>query len=109
MVSEHEPRTEAGIGALVPWADRLWAIGYVAHIEGAGLGLHEIAERLDMRRHPASVTGTFANGMIHDPYQTSEVGDGQYVHHEFTAGFSAHWVRIKVDQAATVTAQFLYS
>ena len=39
VVSEHEPRSEAGIGALVPWADRLWFVGYVAHIAGAGLGL----------------------------------------------------------------------
>ncbi|MHC4751528.1 MAG: hypothetical protein ACYTFW_16860 [Planctomycetota bacterium] len=30
--------SEAGIGALIPWADRLWAIGYVSHIKGEGLG-----------------------------------------------------------------------
>ena len=42
VVSEHEPRSEAGIGALVPWADRLWFVGYVAHIAGAGLGLYEV-------------------------------------------------------------------
>ncbi|HQN01060.1 MAG TPA: hypothetical protein PLL36_08295, partial [Candidatus Hydrogenedentes bacterium] len=34
--------SETGIGALIPWADRLWAIGYVAHIKGAGIGLYEI-------------------------------------------------------------------
>lgn len=33
MTANHMPRTEAGIGALMPWADRLWAITYVAHLE----------------------------------------------------------------------------
>ena len=32
-------RSETGIGALIPWADRRWAIGYVAHISGQGIGL----------------------------------------------------------------------
>ncbi len=57
--------SEAGIGALIPWADRLWAIGYVAHIRGSGLGLYEIREDLSWRLHPASVTGTFANRFVH--------------------------------------------
>src|SRR5512139_3903070 len=53
--------SEAGIGALIPWAEKLWAVGYVAHIRGQGLGLYEIDENMTMRRHPASVTGTYAN------------------------------------------------
>jgi len=57
--------SEAGIGALVPWAEKLWAIGYVSHIKGEGLGLYEISDDMTMRRHPASVTGTFANRMVH--------------------------------------------
>lgn len=57
--------SEAGIGALIPWAEKLWAIGYVSHIRGKGLGLYEISEDMTMRRHPASVTGTFANRMVH--------------------------------------------
>ncbi len=57
--------SEAGIGALIPWADKLWAVGYVAHIRGEGLGLYEISEDMTMRRHPASVTGTFTNRMAH--------------------------------------------
>ncbi|MHC4701895.1 MAG: hypothetical protein ACYTFQ_15115, partial [Planctomycetota bacterium] len=59
--------SEAGIGALIPWAEKLWAVGYVAHIRGEGLGLYEISENMTMRRHPASVTGTFANRMVHWP------------------------------------------
>ena len=66
--------SEAGIGALVPWAERLWAVGYVAHIRGQGLGLYEIDEDMTMRRHPASVTGTFTNRMVHWPSGQAFIG-----------------------------------
>ena len=42
-------------------------------------------------------------------YAELKVPDGGYVHHEFPAGFSAHWVRLKVSDATTMTAQFVYS
>ena len=74
ILSEHDPRSEAGIGALVPWADRLWFVGYVAHIAGAGLGLYEVDVSLNMRRNPASVTGTFANRLIHNPSNQAIIG-----------------------------------
>ena len=67
-------RTEAGIGALIPWADKLWAVGYVSHIEGRGLGLYEIGQDMSMRRHPASVTGTFANRLPHWPSDQAFIG-----------------------------------
>jgi len=67
-------RTEAGIGALIPWADKLWAVGYVSHIEGRGLGLYEIDEDMSMRRHRASVTGTFANRLPHWPSDQAFIG-----------------------------------
>jgi len=57
--------SETGIGALIPWADRLWAVGYVAHIRGEGIGLYEIREDFSWRLHPESVTGTFANRLVH--------------------------------------------
>jgi len=66
--------SEAGIGALIPWAQKLWAVGYVAHISGQGLGLYEISEDMTMRRHPASVTGTFANRMVHWPSGQAFIG-----------------------------------
>jgi hypothetical protein len=66
--------SEAGIGALIPWADKLWAVGYVAHIRGQGLGLYEISEDMTMRKHPASVTGTFANRMVHWPSKQAFIG-----------------------------------
>ena len=57
--------SETGIGALIPWANKLWAVGYVAHIKGSGIGLYEISPDLSVRLHPESVTGTFANRLVH--------------------------------------------
>jgi hypothetical protein len=31
-------RSETGIGALMPWADKLWLVTYVAHKKGSGDG-----------------------------------------------------------------------
>jgi hypothetical protein len=67
-------RSETGIGALIPWADRLWAVGYVAHIQGSGIGLYEIRDDMAFRLHPESVTGTFANRMIHWETQQAVIG-----------------------------------
>ncbi|MBN1124980.1 MAG: hypothetical protein JXA82_08230 [Sedimentisphaerales bacterium] len=66
--------SEAGIGALIPWANKLWMIGYVAHIRGEGLGLYEISEDMTMKKHPASVTGTFTNRMVHWPSKQVFIG-----------------------------------
>jgi hypothetical protein len=57
--------SETGIGAMIPWADRLWIVGYVAHIQGSGIGLYELREDMTFTRHPESVTGTFANRLVH--------------------------------------------
>lgn len=67
-------RSESGIGALLPWADKLWMIGYVAHIQGSGLGLYEISDNMTMKRHPQSVTGTYANRVIHNPSEQAIIG-----------------------------------
>ena len=69
-----EGRSESGIGALLPWADRLWMIGYVAHIHGSRIGLYEIDENLQMRKHPESVTGTFANRYSHRNLDVAVIG-----------------------------------
>ncbi len=69
--------SETGIGALIPWADKLWAIGYVAHIKGQGIGLYEISDDMTMRLCPESVTGTFANRMVH--WETGQVVIGPHV------------------------------
>ena len=67
VVADHTPRTETGIGALMPWADRLWMITYVASKAGSGggTGLFEIDADLNLRKRPESVVGTYANRMIH--------------------------------------------
>lgn len=96
--------SEAGIGALAPWADKLWAVGYVAHVRGEGLGLYEISEDMTMKKHPASVTGTwreYAKMAVRPP--------SRYAHHEFPDGFSAHWVRITAVEECTATAYFFYN
>lgn len=69
-----EKITEAGIGALIPWADRLWGVCYVAHIRGSGTGLLEIDGNLKARKHPASVVGTYANRMLHRPSGQAIIG-----------------------------------
>jgi hypothetical protein len=67
-------RSESGIGALIPWADRLWMVGYVAHIRGSRIGLYEIDEDMNMQRHPKSITGTFANRIIHNASEQAIIG-----------------------------------
>lgn len=44
-------RSEAGVGALMPWADKLYMISYlsVPHF-GSGTGLYEIDENLEMTK-----------------------------------------------------------
>jgi len=64
-IAEYDSPTEAGIGALLPWANRLWFVSYVAHIKGQGTGLYWIDEKMQMHKHPASVVGTFTNRYIH--------------------------------------------
>jgi hypothetical protein len=67
LVAGHSPRTEAGIGAMVPWADRLWVVTYVARMKktGSGTGLYEIDENMNLKKRPESVVGTYANRLIH--------------------------------------------
>ena len=65
--AHHPARSETGIGALMPWADRLWFITYVAHKVGSGdhTGLFFVDDDMNLTKHPASVVGTYANRMIH--------------------------------------------
>ena len=66
VVAEHKPRSETGIGTLMPWADRLWFITYPANPRyGRGHGLFSIDTDLNIAKHPASVVGTYANRIIH--------------------------------------------
>ncbi len=57
---------ECGTGAIVPWADRLWAITYAPHFpKGSSDKLYEITPDLKQIIRPESIGGTPANRMIH--------------------------------------------
>jgi hypothetical protein len=65
--ADHAPRSETGIGALMPWAGRLWMITYVAHKAGTGggTGLFWIDDDLQLHKHAQSTVGTYANRLVH--------------------------------------------
>ncbi|MEZ4612861.1 MAG: hypothetical protein R2838_21895 [Caldilineaceae bacterium] len=63
------PRSECGIGGLFAWAGKLWAMTYVSHKTGSGVGtgLYVIDETLSMTKHPESRVGTYTNRYVHFP------------------------------------------
>jgi len=68
---------ECGVGAVVPWADRLWVITYAPHRPtGSDDKLYEITPDLDMIIRPESVGGTPANRFIHKA--TNQLNIGPY-------------------------------
>jgi len=44
-----------------------------------------------------------------EKYETIALGAGQYRHHVFPTGFSAHWVRLTADASVALTAEFIYT
>ena len=72
------PRTESGVGALMPWADALWAVTYNSHMAptGTGLGLYRIDEDLNIQLVHRS-NGTHANRYVHT--QSNQVIIGPYL------------------------------
>ncbi len=81
-------RSECGVGALMPWADSLWAVTYNSHTKttGTGLGLYRIDEELKSERVHVH-DGTHANRFIHKqsnqcfigPYAISMGGEFQFI------------------------------
>lgn len=69
-------RTETGIGAVMPWAGKLWYVSYVAHLAatGSGTGLFSIDADFSLQKHPQSVVGTYANRIIHSPTHQLLIG-----------------------------------
>jgi hypothetical protein len=66
---------ECGIGAVVPWADRLWAITYSPHrARGSDDKLYEITPDLEMIIRPESAGGTPANRNIHKATRQLNIG-----------------------------------
>ena len=76
MTADHYPCSEAGTGALMPWANRLWVVTYVAHKKntGSGTGLYEISNDMQLKKHPASVVGTYANRLVHKESRQLAIG-----------------------------------
>ena len=68
-------RTEAGIGALIPWADRLWMITYPSNPgSGSGNGLYTIDANLTMTEREESVVGVYANRFVHSATDQMIIG-----------------------------------
>ncbi|QJE94703.1 hypothetical protein [Luteolibacter luteus] len=69
---------ECGTGAVVPWADRLWAVTYAPHSpQGSSDKLYEITPGLEQIVRSESVGGTPANRMIHR--ESKQLFIGPYV------------------------------
>ncbi len=67
--------SEVGVGAVVPWANRLWAITYTGHAPyGSSDKLWEITPELDIIARPESIGGTPANRFIHTASQQLNIG-----------------------------------
>ncbi|MFC1537258.1 hypothetical protein ACFL4P_00355 [Gemmatimonadota bacterium] len=72
-------RTESGVGALIAWADKLWAVTYVSSSggkSGTGTGLYCIDEDLGISRQHVS-NGVYANRLLHE--QSNQVSIGPYL------------------------------
>lgn len=104
--ADHLPRrSETGIGALMPWAGKLWFVTYVSHKKGsgAGTGLFSIDDGLSIRKHPESVVGTYANRMIHAATNQLVIGP-----HLIDVEGNVRTVRELADVRITATAKHLF-
>lgn len=75
VTAESAPRrSECGVGALMPWADRLYMVTYlsVPHA-GAGTGLYEITPDFTMNTL-ANHNSTYANRLLHAPSNQIVIG-----------------------------------
>lgn len=70
------PRSESGIGALLPWGGRLWFITYVSHLarSGGDTGLFWVDPEFQLHKAPESVVGTYANRLVHGPTEQLVIG-----------------------------------
>ena len=72
MTNEHD---ECGVGAVVPWAGKLWVITYGPHLPvGSTDKLYEISPDLSRVIRPESVGGTPANRFIHKATNQLNIG-----------------------------------
>ena len=72
MTNSHD---ECGVGAVVPWAGKLWVITYGPHLpNGSTDKLYEIDPDLTRAIRPESVGGTPANRFIHSASNQLNIG-----------------------------------
>ncbi|MBY0375255.1 MAG: hypothetical protein K2Q23_14765 [Bryobacteraceae bacterium] len=91
-------RSECGVGAMMPWADALWAVTYNSHKSptGTGLGLYRIDERLKSERVHVH-NGTHANRLVHKESNQCFIGP-------YAIGMKGEWRFIKALENVRVTA-----
>lgn len=64
--SRSKPEPECGIGAVVPWAGKLWYLSYTSHALGkSGDKLYAVSPDMSVEVRPESTGGTHAARMIH--------------------------------------------
>jgi hypothetical protein len=72
------PRSEIGVGCLMPWAGKLYVLNYNSHKErsGRGVSLRRIHEDMTMEIVPETrgVDGTYTNRFIHFPSNQLVIG-----------------------------------
>lgn len=75
------PRSEIGIGALMPWAGKLYVMNYNSHKQetGRGTSLRRIHADFTMEVVPETlgIDGTYTNRMVH--YKTNQIVIGPHV------------------------------
>jgi len=65
----------AGFNALLPWANRLWAVSTITTADGSDAGgLYTVDEHFELRAHAASVAGWSANRLVHVESQQAFLG-----------------------------------
>jgi len=98
------PRSEIGVGCLMPWNGRLYVLNYSSHRRhtGTGVGLRVIDENFKMTHHPDAVDGTYANRFIHDESNQLIIGP-----HVIDAGHNVRTVKEVIDVRICGTARHL--
>lgn len=70
-----KPEPECGLGAVVPWAGKLWSMTYTSHALGKGNDkLFAVGPDMSLEMRPESVGGTHACRMIHRESQQLFIG-----------------------------------
>lgn len=98
------PRSECGVGCLMPWNGKLYVLNYSSHTRrtGTGTGLRVIESDFSMTRHPKAVDGTYANRYIHWHTQQLVIGP-----HVIDKDHNVRTVEALIDVRVTGTATHL--